>query len=346
MGANIGVAIIGCGWAGTRHASSLRKCVAPLRWAVDTNLSRAQALAQSEEGARATTDYHQALSDPEVAAVDICLPHNLHAPIATEAAQAGKHVLCEKPLAGTLDEADAMIAAAGHAGVTLMVAESERFNPLYHKMRQLLDEGAIGKPALVQSTRECYLVRSFVQDRPWFLSRQAAAGGIMMSGGVHDLETMRMLLGELAAVQALRAPQRFLEMEGDDTSVALIRFQSGVVGTMVQSFVMKDLLTASGPERHTWRIDGDLGSMSVVDGQTIVLYSEQARYRVDENPVQHQIHVPGQDAFDLEIAHFLHCVRTGDEPLTSGRSQRRPLEAVLAAYQSMEMGGQPVVLSP
>jgi predicted dehydrogenase len=267
MSANIKVAIIGCGWAGTRHASSLFKCAAAVRWAVDTNLARAQTLVGVREGTRVTTDYREALADPEVDAVDICLPHNLHAPVTVEAARAGKHVLCEKPLASNLVEADAMIAAADDAGVTLMVAENERFNPLNHKIRKLLDGGAIGKPALVQSTRECYLVRSFVEERPWFLNHQAAAGGMMMSGGVHDFETMRMLLGELATVQALRAPQRFLEMEGDDTCVALVRFQSGAVGTMVQSFVMKDLLTASGPERHTWRIDGDLGSMSVVDGQ-------------------------------------------------------------------------------
>jgi len=345
MCANLDVAIIGCGWAGTQHARAVRKGLARLRWTVDSNLARAQALAHEQAGTQATADYRAPLSDPQVDAVIICLPHNLHAPVAIDAARAGKHVLCEKPIAATLAEADAMIAAAGNARVVLMVAENERYNPLYRKMRELLDAGAIGRPALVQSSRECYLVRSFVQDRPWFLDRRAAAGGMMMSGGVHTFETMRLLLGELAAVQALRAPQRFLEMEGDDTSVALVRFQSGVVGTMVQSFVMKDLHTASGRERHAWRIDGELGSMSVVDGQTIVLFSEHPEYRRGSHLSQLLIHVPPQDTFELEMAHFCHCVESGEEPLTSGRSQRRPLEAVLAAYKSMELGGQPVVLS-
>lgn len=348
------IAIIGCGWAGAQHARSLGQSQgqAVLRWAVDTNLDRARALAQEQgcctwwsEAVRVTTDYREAVADPLVDAVDICLPHNLHAPVAIDAARAGKHVLVEKPLAASLAEADAMIAAARDADRILMVAENERFNPLYHKMRALLDAGAIGRPALIQSSRECYLVQSFVQDRPWFLDRQAAAGGMMMSGGVHTLETMRMLLGELAAIQALRAPQRFLEMEGDDTSVALVRFQNGVVGTMVESFVMKDLLTASGPERHTWRIDGELGSMSVVDGQTIVLYSEHEKYRIGPELAQMQIHVPPLNTFDLEMGHFIHCLSSGQEPLTSGQSQRRPLEAVLAAYRSMDMGGQPVTLS-
>jgi len=213
-----------------------------------------------QEGIRTATDYRKALDDPQVDAVDICLPHNLHAPIAMKAAEAGKHVLCEKPIAASLEEADRMIEAAEQAGVVLMIAENVRFNPLFHKIRDLLQDGVIGQPALIQMTRECYLTRSFLEDRRWFLDDKAAAGGIMMSGGIHDFETMRMLIGEVESVQALRARQRFLEMEGDDTSVALVRFRDGTVGTLVESFVMKSLTTAAGPEVHTLRIDGDLGA--------------------------------------------------------------------------------------
>ena len=159
---------------------------------------RANALAGTQGATRVTTDYHMALDDPAVDAVDICLPHNLHAAVAVAAAQAGKHILCEKPMAGTLDEADRMIAAAQAAGVILMIAENVHFDPLVRKVRALLDAGAIGRPALIQMTRECYLNRSFLEERRWFLDRHAAAGGIMMSGGIHDFETMRMLLGEMS----------------------------------------------------------------------------------------------------------------------------------------------------
>jgi predicted dehydrogenase len=288
-------------------------------------------------------DYRRALADAQVDAVAVCLPHNLHASVAVEAAQAGKHVLCEKPIAATLVEADRMIAAAERAAVTLMVAENVRFDPLLLKVQTLLKEGATGQPALVQVTQECYLRRSFLEERRWFLDRAAAAGGIMMSGGVHDFEKLRMLMGEIEGVQALRARQRFLEMEGDDTSVALVRFQSGAVGTLVESFLMKSLVTASGPEVHTLRIDGDLGSMSVRDGQTIHLFSERPDLLPGGELVQHDIHVPERDTFALEVEHFIQCVRTGVEPITSGRSQRRPLELVLAAYRSMETG-QPVAV--
>ncbi len=305
------VAIIGCGWAGARHARACAQCGVEIAWAVD--------------------------------AVDICLPHSLHAPVAVDAVAAGKHVLCEKPIAGTLEAADRMIQAAERAGVVLMVAENARFSPLNRKIRALLAQGVIGQPALVQRSRECYLARSFLEERPWFLDAEAAAGGIMMSGGVHDFEMLRMLIGEVESVYALRAPQRFREMEGDDTSVALLRFRNGVVDTLVESFVMQSLTTASGPEVHTLRVDGDLGSLTVADGRTIRLFSEREDWQLGQRLVQHEIVVPDQDTFALEIAHFAQCVRTGETPVASGRSQRRPLEIALAAYRSMGTG-QPVTL--
>jgi len=339
------VALIGCGWAGGRHAAAFAQCGARLLWAVDVERARADALARAYGASHVSMDYRQALQDAEVEAVSICLPHALHAQVAVEAAEAGKQVLCEKPIASTLVEADQMIASAERAGVVLMVAENVRYEPLYRKVHELLQDGATGQPALIQMTRECYLVKSFLEERPWFLDRQMAAGGIMMSGGIHDFETMRMLLGEIKSVCALRAPQRFLEMQGDDTSIALVRFENGSVGTLVESFIMKSLTTASGLEVHTLRIDGELGSLAVRDGRTIRLFSEREDYRLGGELVQHDIYVPPADTFALEVAHFMECVRTGEEPLTSGRSQRRTLEAVLAAYRSMGRGGEVVKLS-
>jgi len=339
------VALIGCGWAGGRHAAAFVQYGARILWAVDVNRAKAEALARACSADHVSTDYRQALQDAEVDAVSICLPHALHAQVAVEAAEAGKHILCEKPIAATLAEADQMIASAERAGVVLMIAENVRYEPLYQKARELLQDRAIGQPALIQMTRECYLVQSLLEERPWFLDRQMAAGGIMMSGGIHDFETMRLLLGEIESVSALRAPQRFPQMEGDDTSVALVRFKSGAVGTLVESFIMKSLTTATGPEVHTLRIDGELGSLAVRGGRTIRLFSEREDYRPGGELVQHDIHVPKVDTFALEVAHFMECVRTGKEPLTSGRLQRRALEAVLAAYRSMELGGEVVKLS-
>ncbi|MGD0006598.1 MAG: Gfo/Idh/MocA family oxidoreductase, partial [Anaerolineaceae bacterium] len=217
------VAIIGCGCAGVRHAQAFKQCGARVAWAVDVVEWRATELRRQFNGEpRLAADYQEALRDPQVDAVDICLPHDLHETVALAAAQAGKHILCEKPIAATLEEADRMIAACEKAGVVLMIAENELYNPLVLKVRQLLDQGVIGKPALFLMTRQCYLTRSFLEDRRWFLNAKAAAGGMMMSGGVHDFSTAVLLIGDVRSVYCLRAPQRFLEMEGDDTSIALV----------------------------------------------------------------------------------------------------------------------------
>lgn len=333
------LAIIGCGWAGQRHAAACASADASVVWAIDSDARRAESLADAHQGVQTGMNYRAALDDPHVEAVDVCLPHYLHAEVAVAAAQAGKHVLVEKPLASTLEDADRMIAAADEAGVRLMVAESVRFHPHYLMLRDLVRSGAIGQPALLQMTRQAYLRESFLRDRPWFLDARLAGGGIMMSGGVHDFEVMRMVMGEVESVHALRAPQRFLEMEGDDTSVALVRFRSGAVGTLVESFLMKSLDTAAGPEVHTLRVDGTLGSIAARDGRPIRLFSERSDFlAVGNGPVQHELHVPAGDVFEREITHFVTCVRSGREPDTSGRDQRRPLEMVLAAYRSMETG--------
>jgi predicted dehydrogenase len=341
------VAIIGCGWAGARHARAFAQAGARVAWAVDVDLARAEGLyASIGRRTQISTDYREALADPRVEAVSICLPHNLHGEVAVDCAGAGKHILVEKPIAARLEEADRIIAAAKAAGVTLMVAENELFRPLYRKVKALLEEGAIGRPALIQMTRQCYLTRSFLEERRWFLSAEAAAGGMMMSGGVHDFSTARMLLGEVESVYALRAPQRFLEMEGDDTSVAVVRFRSGVVGTFVQSFVMKSLVTAAGPEIHSLRLDGELGSLVVESAQEnhLRLFSEREEYLPSGELIEHTIYVPEEDTFRLEVEHFLHCARTGAEPVPNGASMRRSLEVVLAAYRSMESGA-PVKLA-
>jgi predicted dehydrogenase len=110
----------------------------------------------------------------------------------------------------------------------------------------------------------------------------------------------------------------------------------------VESFLMKSLVTAAGPEVHSLRVDGALGSLAVTRGErsvdTIRLFSERDAYRVGGAPAEQHILVPASDSFAEEIGHFLECLRTGQEPLTSGRAQRRPLAAVLAAYRSMESG--------
>lgn len=340
------IAIIGCGWAGIRHARAFADCGAELAWAVDTNTQRAEQIGRIQPNCRITADYREAIAATDLAAVDICLPHDLHAPVSIDCLGAGKHVLVEKPIAATLEETEAMIAAAEKAGAVLMVAENEVYSPLYRKVRDLIAEGIIGRPALVQMTRGAYATEDYKQNRPWFLDAKRAAGGMMMSGGIHDVEKLRMIVGEISAVQALQAPRRAHEMGADDTAIAVLRFENGAIGTMIQSNIYKNAVTAAGEEIHRLRIDGELGSIEAVGthGGRIRVFSEKADFVPQGSYFETETVVPPEDTFRLEIAHFLDCLESGQSPVTAGSKMRRSLEIILGAYRSMEDGGALVAL--
>jgi len=323
------VALVGCGWAGRRHAEAFIAEGARLLWAVDIDSDRASEVAKLQPGAKAAPDTEAPLSDAAVTMVDVCLPHHVHAAVGLAAIRAGKDVLCEKPLAPTLAGADQMMTAADGAGTLLMVAENECFTALNLEIGAMLVGGAIGQPALVQATRECYLRESFLTDRPWFLREQASGGGIVLSGGIHDFAKLRMMLGEVVFVNSLRAPQRFHELETEDTVTMLLGFENGAVGTLVESFFMIDPTTAGGTEVHRLRIDGEYGSIEVTSPETVrVTTAEGAR----------EVTVPARDTFRAEVREFLDCVATRREPITSARAQRRNLELVEAVYASMASG--------
>ena len=278
---------------------------------------------------RAGVDLEEALGDPGVSAIDVCLPHHLHRDACLQAIAAGKHVLCEKPLAPNLADADRMVAAAEVAGTLLMVAENEVFDQRYRAIRKLIAAGGIGRPALVQATRECYTEMSFVSERPWWLQEHEACGGILLTGGVHDFAKLRLMLGEISLVYALRPRQRFLQLETEDTVVMTLGFADGSAGTLVESFFMLDATTAIGEEVHRLRIDGDDGSVEVRGPDRLSLTNGEGTQ---------EVMLETEDTFQAEVREFLSCLKSGREPETSGRRQRRNLELVEAAYASIKSG--------
>lgn len=327
--AGIGVAVVGCGWAGTRHVEAYAAEGATLRWVIDIEPAKAAHVAQIAGAADVGTDLERALSDPGVAAVDVCVPHYLHEEISLAAIAAGKAVLCEKPLAPRLAAADRLTDAADKAGVILMVAENECYSSLNIRIRDALASGIIGAPALVQASRECYLRESFVWERPWFLRREFSGGGILLTGGIHDFAKLRMVVGEIQRVHCVRAWQRFRELDSEDTVAMLLTFENGAVGTLVESFVMLDPTTATGAEVHRLRVDGERGSMEVL---------RPDRLRVSTPSGTEHLAVAAEDTFRAEIREFLACVRDQRVPQTTARSQRRNLALVEAAYASLESG--------
>ena len=322
------IGIAGCGWAGERHARALLEFPerAVIVAVADVDESVAEARAEEWRAEAWYRDYQSLIASADLDAVSLCLPHALHADASVTAASAGLHVLVEKPLAHSIAAAREMIVAADRAGVVLMVAETVRFNPALVRAAELVKAGLVGDVLLLRVER-LHRMHYYLRARPWFLSDPAA--GIMMSGGIHDFETVRMLGGEIEHVYALRARQDLVEMYADDSSVALVGLKSGAVATVIESFSARTYDTSVQIE-----VVGSKASMWI-EGGSIRVYRGDS----DGDPaLLREVAVEPGDAFRNEIDHFLDCVRSGCEPLTNGRDQLAPLAAVCAAYRSMETG--------
>jgi UDP-N-acetylglucosamine 3-dehydrogenase len=322
------IGIIGCGWAGAQHARALAELGRrlTLHAVADVNDEHARALAGPYGATHVFTDYHALLEVAELAAVSICLPHDLHAPVALDALAAGKHVLIEKPLATALDDADAIIAAADRTGLVAMVAENVRFDAAYRRAAEIIRSGMLGDLFLIRVARE-HNMRDYLRARPWFLTDPT--GGITFSGGVHDFELVRMLGGEIDHVYGLTAPRAVPGMQGDDTSVVVAQLRSGPVATLVESFSLR----TPSPGVHG-TVHGSSGSLWF-HGDRLRVYRAETD---GQSEAVSEITVTPEDTFVAEIGHFIDCIDERREPITSAREQRNPLVAVLAAYASFERG--------
>jgi len=336
MGNKLNVGIIGCGWAGDQHARaySSSEDVKLLAFA-DIEEGKARNLGRSWGSKVWHRDYQRVLRDPRIDAVSICLPHYLHSEVAVEAAEAGKHILCEKPMANNLDEADAMIRAAKRAGVTLMVAENVRFHPINLKLKELIEQNYVGEVFLARIFRD-HEMHDYLRRRPWLLDKEKAGGGIWMAGGIHDVDALRMLVGQIKQVTLFQATKVFGEMEGDDTVTALLRFSSGAVGVVTESFSTKTFNNVA-PYGCPSILNGSIGTITVLsDG--IEVYGEKAG---DAN-TRILMKVEERDTFMEEIKHFISCIKSGENPTTSGEEERKTLAVICAGYESLSRGGVPV----
>ena len=336
MGSQLNVAVIGCGWAGEQHVrayTAIRE--ARVSAVVDIDERKARTLAERWDIPAWYTDYRRVFEDPKIGAVSICLPHHLHSRVSVEAAEAGKHILCEKPMANSLEEADAMILAAEKAGVTLMIAENVRFHSINIKIKELVEQGYIGEVFLARIYRD-HEMHDYLRKRPWFLDLEKSGGGIWMAGGVHDVDALRMIVGEVERISLFQAKKAFPEMEGEDTIAAVLQFENGAVGVITESFSTKTFRETC-PSGCPWIVNGTRGSITTFQGE-LEVYSD----KLGDPETCMKVRVDEKDTFTEEIKHFLNCIKSGRKPLTSGEEERKTLAVVLAGYESLKRGGAPI----
>ncbi|MEV8372755.1 Gfo/Idh/MocA family oxidoreductase [Kribbella sp. NPDC056861] len=287
--------------------------------AVADAVEKAAADRGAELGATPYTDYLQMLENEELDAVDICLPHHLHRDAIVAAAQAGKHILCEKPLCLTAEEAADVRAAVTAAGVTLMCAHNQLFMPAVAKAKELLDAGTIGTVYEVRTTDSFY--NNFdPANMGWRASSKTSGGGELIDTGYHPTYLLLHLAGGLPVeATAMLSTHRLKFMEGEDSAQVLIRFDNGVVGQLVTSWAYQP-----APNTERFSVVGELGSLRS-DGNSLTTQLRSGETEtVELEPV---------DTFVAEIGHFADSLHGKTRPLHTEEEGIAVLGILLAAYE-------------
>jgi predicted dehydrogenase len=286
----------------------------------DINADMARRVADEHGVERVYTSVDDLLEDGGFDAVDICLPHDLHAPVAIAAAEAGKHVLVEKPMALSLEEADAMIAAAGKNDVKLMCAFCERYDPQYVKIKEVVESGVIGP---VLSARADHNQNVSTPEGHWIRQKARLGGGAVFSAGCHRIDLLRWIVGEVAAVSCFGAfwPER---MEGEVAGTVSLHYANGAIGTMMINWMAR-----RAPWYEGFWVYGTEGSIHNLGG----VYLDSAETTGENGYVKQEIEA--RHSFTEEIRHFGKCINDNREPLTSGKNVRHSLHICVAANQSM-----------
>jgi predicted dehydrogenase len=308
--------IVGCGWIARRHAVAARRLGMPVIFA-SRDAARAGAYAREFGGVAAYGDYAEALHDARARGAIICTPHDRHVDDVLAAVAARRHVLIEKPIARTLDEADRIIAAAGAAGRVLMVAENFHFMPAFRWVRRLVEDGALG------ALRELHLVARGLRRHVGWRCAPAAGGGALIDGGIHYAHNLRWWGGEVRRVFALRPPQTLDTMAGEDAVDVLAELESGAIGLVANS------LAAPGIPRFQWSsVTGTRGTCFADNrGRLVIVRGEGGlRFRLFRRDTR------GHEAM---LRAFDHAMTTGQASEMDGAAGRRDLAVVLGAYRSI-----------
>ncbi|WP_248926272.1 Gfo/Idh/MocA family protein [Paenibacillus hamazuiensis] len=331
----IKVAVIGCGAiAQRRHIPEYEENPnVELVAFADPVLERAELYAK-KHNAKAYANYEDMLKEVKADAVSVCTPNYLHAPAAIAAANAGAHVLVEKPMAATEEEALAMIEAARKNGVYLMVGHNQRLMPPHVKAKEILDSGRLGR---VLTFRTSFghpgPERWSVDGRDsWFFRKEEAIMGAMGDLGVHKSDLIRYFLNdEVVEVAAFVGTLDKKGTDVDDNSTCLLRMKSGAIGTLVASWTYY-----KGEDNSTvfWCENGVMKIGTHPDDQVIVELRDGTveRYKVGAIATNEKQTSSGV------IDAFVESIVTKTPPSISGEEGMRSLKVILAAFESQATG--------
>jgi myo-inositol 2-dehydrogenase/D-chiro-inositol 1-dehydrogenase len=336
------VALLGAGFIADIHIESYQRFVpdAEVVAVYSRDKNRADTFAKKHHIAHGFDNFEQAITESGCEVVDICLPNFLHARVCLAALNAGKHVIIEKPLAMTLEEADSMIDAAKKNNRLLMYAEELCFAPKYERVRKLVGEGAVGNVYMLKQAEKHSGPHS-----DWFYDVNQSGGGVLMDMGCHGLAWFRWMLGAPKVKNVFATMHTQLHKgrtKGEDHSICIVEFEGGIIGVAENSWAkhggMEDSVEVYGT--------GGVCYADLFMGNSALTYSEKGYgYAMEKaGSTQGWTFTIFEEAFNQgypqELAHFIRCVRDGEKPLVTAEDGRAVLEMMYAAYESARTGAK------
>ena len=321
--------LIGCGDIGRKRvAPALREDPnSELAAVARARSAQAESFAKEFGARRWYSTAGELVSDGEIDAVYIATPVHLHAAQTIAAARAGKHVLCEKPMAMNVGECDQMIAACAERGVKLGVAYYRHFYPVVSRITEILASGEIGTPIIAQINAFEYFDPAPTHARRWLIEKELSGGGPMFDFGCHRIEVLMHLFGRVRRVNALVSNTLF-NRSVEDTATAVFEFETGAQGVL-------SVTHAASEPQDTLSIFGSQGSLHVQalnDGALTVRVGTNERY--ESHPPHANLHLP-------LINDFVRAIIGNREPRVNGAVGREVarIEAEIYAAGSLVQPG-------
>lgn len=322
MPETLSVGIVGTGGIARSHMAAIAQCGNIRQVAVyDVDAARAKASAD-EFGGRVCANLDDLLGDPDVQAVHVCTPHNVHADQVEAAAKAGKHVLVEKPMALTVAECDRMIAASEAAGVLLMVGQVMRYRPVHILARKMIADGAIGQVGHMMRRRYSNFNPAPAPgaDRHWYLDPVVGGVCVLYCFGPHEYDILPWFVQSPVVKVYAQGNESTRRYKGQkDSYSALLTHANGTVSALSQSVVCT-------PGGHDQFIVGEKGTL-FIGGNGMTLNGE---------PVE--VEGTNQDGMRMQVQEFADCCLSGKTPDANARSVRHTMAVIEAAKESAETG--------
>lgn len=337
----IGFGIVGGGMIGAVQAAAIGQINGAQLVAVCGRDEQSTAEFAAKFGATSYTSYDEFLKHPDLQIVNVCTPSGVRAELGIKAAEAGKHVLAEKPIEINLERADALIAACDKAGVKLGVIFQSRFLPAVRRIKQAIDEGRLGKLMIGDAFVKWYRAPEYYAPGTWRGTLSLDGGGALINQAIHTVDLLRWMMGPVETAFAMKAALRYPHIEAEDTLAGVVRFENGALGSVQAATSAKPgfkrRLEISG-ERGTVILDGDAISVWAIDGEDSDLGDAEQLTDGSANPA-----AISNEGHRRQIEDMMRAVIEDRPPMIDGREGRKSLELVAALYASAN-AGQPVRL--